>query len=76
MAVGGVVVDAVAPVGPAAQAGHIGLGSGFIQKDKAAYIDPGQDFLPIGAGPLDVFAVLLAGPECLFLYVRPRSFKA
>lgn len=76
MAMGGVVVHALTPCGPAAQAGHVGFGAGLIQEDQAMDGGPGQGVFPIGSGPPYVFAILFTGPECLFLYVRPSSAKA
>ena len=60
----------------AAQARQIGLGPGLVQKDQSGRIEARLPALPEAARPGDVGAVLLAGPECLFLYVSPSFWRA
>ena len=61
---------------PAAQAGQVGLGTRFIQKDQPGRVKTGLPAPPEAARPGDVGTVLLTGTECLFLYVRPNFSKA
>lgn len=56
---------------PAAQARHVGLGSGFIQEDQFCRIQPGLATFPFSADLRYVRPILFAGAECLFLYVIP-----
>jgi hypothetical protein len=51
---------------PAARAGHVGFGPGFINKDKARWVNPGLVFFPAKAAPGDVGAVLLGGEQGFF----------
>ena len=53
------------------QAGQVGFGPRFIQKDQLGRVQPRLLFPPAPPRPGDVGAILLAGTECLFLYVRP-----
>ena len=53
------------------QPGHVGFGPRFVQEDQAGRIQSRLLPNPAAAGPADVGAVLFAGPENLFLYVRP-----
>src|SRR5271154_7543838 len=55
---------------PSTEAGHIGLGTRFIQKDQLGGVESRLPFAPEPARPGDVRAVLFAGAECLFLYVN------
>ena len=55
----------------AAETGEIGLGARFIQKDQLGRIKARLLFAPAPTRPGDVGTVLLAGAECLFLYVSP-----
>jgi hypothetical protein len=58
---------------PAAQTGHVGLGSAFIEKGKPPRLQPALPPLPALPCETDVFAVLLGCAERLFLYVSPMS---
>jgi hypothetical protein len=61
---------------PTTQAGQVGLGTGFVQKDQPGRVKTGLSAPPEPARPGDVRTVLLAGAECLFLYVSPNFSKA
>lgn len=54
-----------------AETGQVGLGARFIQKDQPGRVQPRLPLAPETARPRDVGTVLLAGAECLFLYVSP-----
>ena len=56
---------------PPAAAGQIGLGTGFIQKDQLGRVKARLPPPPAVPRPGDVWTVLLAGTESLFLYVSP-----
>jgi hypothetical protein len=56
---------------PAASAGQVGLGTRFIQKDQPGRVKARLPLAPQLARPGDIGTVLLAGAECLFLYVNP-----
>ena len=58
------------------QAGQIGLGTGFVQKDQPGRVKTCLPTPPEPARPGDVRTVLLTGAECLFLYVSPNFSKA
>lgn len=51
---------------PAAQPGHVGLGPGLVNEDKAARVDPVLMPLPACAAAAHVRAVLLLGELGLF----------
>ena len=51
---------------PAMCARHIGLRPCLIDEDEAPWIEPQLDFLPQGAAPRDVGAILLAGEKRFF----------
>ena len=55
----------------AAETGEVGLGTRFIQKDQRGRVKTRLLFAPAPTRPGDVWTVLLAGAECLFLYVSP-----
>lgn len=57
--------------GTSAQTGQVGLGARFIQKDQPGRIEARLPLAPEPARPRDVWTVLFAGAECLFLYVSP-----
>jgi hypothetical protein len=59
-----------------AQAGQVGLGTGFVQKDQPGRVKTCLPAPPEPACPGDVGAILLTGAECLFLYVSPNFSKA
>jgi len=61
----------LAPLGPPAQPGHIGLGTGFIQKNQPGRVERRLLPAPVPARPDNVGPVLFAGTESLFLYVSP-----
>ena len=71
MAMWGAGMDALAPGRTTAQTGEIGLGPRFVQKNQLGRVQARLPFAPEPAGPGDVGTVLLAGAECLFLYVNP-----
>ena len=52
--------------GASARAGHVGLGPGLINKNKAGWINPGLVFFPAQAAPGDVGAILLGGEQGFF----------
>ena len=60
----------------AAQAGQVGFGTGFVQKDQPGRVKTGLLAPPEPARPGDVRTVLLTSAECLFLYVSPNFSKA
>ena len=64
-------MDSLALEGPATPTGHVGLGSRFIQKDQFGRVEARLPLPPAAARPRNVRTVLLAGTECLFLYVNP-----
>ena len=64
-------VDALSARGATPQAGQVGLGARFVEKDQPGGVEAGLAPPPRPARPRDVGAVLLAGPERLFLYVSP-----
>lgn len=64
-------VNALALERAPAEAGQVGLGARFIQKDQPRRIEARLPPAPEPTRPRDVWTVLLAGAECLFLYVRP-----
>ena len=53
--------EGLAATAPAARADHVGLGPGFINKNKTGWVNPGLVFFPAEAAPGDVEAVLLGG---------------
>ena len=56
---------------PAAQAGHVGLGPGFVDEDQSPGIDEALIGAPSSAVAAYVRAILLACDEGLFLNVTP-----
>ena len=54
-----------------AEAGQVGLRARFIQKDQPGRVKARLPLAPETPRPRDVWTVLLAGTECLFLYVSP-----
>ena len=71
MTVRGLGMDSCALGRATAQTGQVGFGPRFIQKNQLGRIEARLPAAPEPAGPGDVGAVLLAGAECLFLYVKP-----
>ena len=71
MAVWGAGMDSLALGRTTAETGEIGFGPRFIQKDQLGRVQARLPLPPETTGPRDVGAVLLAGAECLFLYVNP-----
>jgi len=67
----GMGVHALALERPSAEAGEVGFGPRFVQKDQFGRVQTRLLLAPKPPRPGDVGAVLLAGAECLFLYVRP-----
>jgi len=57
--------------GAPAETGQVGLGTRFIQKDQLGRVEARLPLAPEATRPRDVGTVLLAGAECLFLYVSP-----
>ncbi len=76
VSVRGAALHARAPQGAAAQAGHVRFRGRFVEEDEPRGIQPALPPLPRPAGLGDVGPVLLAGPECLFLYVSPIFARA
>ena len=64
-------MDAFAFGCPPAEAGQVGFGPRFIQKDQLGRVKACLPLAPAAPRPGDVWTVLLAGTECLFLYVNP-----
>ena len=58
------------------QACQIGLGPGLVQKDQSGRVKARLPPPPEAARSGNVGPVLLTGPECLFLYVRPIFSRA
>lgn len=71
MAAGGAGVTANAARGAPAQAGHVRLGTTFIEEDEPRRIEAALPPPPLPARPGDVGPVLFTGAECLFLYESP-----
>jgi len=69
-------VDPLTPQRAPAQAGQIGFGPRFVQENQFGRVPAALPTPPGAARPRNVRTVLLAGPECLFLYVSPIFFKA
>ena len=61
----------LASLGPPAQPSHVGLGTGFIQKNQPGRVARRLLPTPVPARPDNVRPVLFAGTESLFLYVSP-----
>ena len=66
-------MEALPTPGTAPQASHVGLGPAFIEEDKPPRFDATLLAFPASARLAEVFAILLGGPERLFLYVSPMS---
>ena len=64
-------MDSFALEGAAAQAGEVRLGTRFVQKDQLGRVKARLPLAPEATCPGDVWTILLAGAECLFLYVNP-----
>ena len=64
-------MDSMAPQRTSIEPGEIGFGPRFVQKDQPGRIQTRLSFLPKPPCPGDVRTFLLAGMECLFLYVKP-----
>lgn len=64
-------LDALALGRTPTKPGQVSLGPRFIQKDQLGRVEARLLLAPESACPGDVWTVLLAGAECLFLYVRP-----
>jgi len=71
MTMRGLGMDSLALGCATAQASEVGFGPRFIQKNQLGRIEARLPPAPEPTGPGDVGAVLLAGAECLFLYVKP-----
>ena len=71
MALWGPGRDALALGRATTQTSQVGFSARFIQKYQLGRVEARLSFAPETTGPGDVGAVLLAGPECLFLYVNP-----
>jgi len=66
-------MDALPSRGAAPQTGHVCFRPRFVQEYQAGRIEGPAQRLPLLPGLCNVRAVLLAGPERLFLYVRSMS---
>ena len=75
MAVRGAGVDALALGRTPAEPRQVGFGSRFVQEDQLGRVPARLLFAPAPACPDDVGTGLLAGAECLFLYVSPIFAK-
>ena len=53
------------------QTSQVGFGSRLIQKDQLGRVKAPLALAPEPTRPRDIRTVLLAGAECLFLYVSP-----
>lgn len=71
----GAGVDALALGRTSAEPGQVGFGSRFVQENQLRRVPAGLLFAPSPARPDNVGTVLLAGAECLFLYVSPIFAK-
>ena len=58
--------ERLAAAAPAARAGYVGFGPGFVNKNKTRWINPGLVFFPAEAASGDVGAVLLGGEQGFF----------
>jgi len=63
-------VDPLSAAGTPAQPGQVGFRPRFVEEDQAGRIEADLLPAPRPAGLRNVGAGLLAGVECLFLYVR------
>ena len=59
---------------PPAQTGHVG--PAFVDEDETRRVQSSLEPAPLPAGLQDIGAVLLAGAERLFLYVRSMDARA
>ena len=66
-------MNAFSAWGTSPQTGHIGFGSRLVYEHQSRRIKAPLPLMPRLARLRYVLAVLLARPECLFLYVRPMS---
>ena len=64
-------MGSLTPMRTAAETGEVRPGTRFIQKDQPGRIKARLLFPPAATRPCEVGTVLLAGAECLFLYVSP-----
>ena len=64
-------MDSLALERAPAEAGQVCLGTRFIQKDQSGRVKARLPLAPETTRPRDIWPVLLAGAECLFLYVIP-----
>ena len=64
-------MDSLALERAPAEAGQVCLGTRFIQKDQSGRVKARLPLAPETTRPRDIWPVLLAGAECLFLYVSP-----
>ena len=60
-------MEALPTPGAAPQAGHVGLSPAIVEDDKPPRFDAAVLVLPPSARLAEVFAILLGGPERLFL---------
>jgi hypothetical protein len=75
VAVGSAGVDTLSARSATAQTGQVGFGARFVQEDQPGRVEAGLPPPPRTARPDNVRTVLFAGPESLFLYVRPIFFR-
>ena len=71
VAVGCVVDQALAPLTPAVEAGHVGGGTCLVQEDEALAVHVALTDPPALTLARHVRTVLLGCPQALFLCVRP-----
>ncbi len=69
-------MDTLSPLSAPTKPGQIRLGSRLIQKDQPGGIEAPLSPLPTSPGPCDIRTLLLAGMQCLFLYVSPNLSSA
>jgi hypothetical protein len=60
----------------APQARHVRFRARFVDKDELGWVEPALALFPLPPGFGDVGAVLFAGPQRLFLYVRSKATRA
>ena len=69
-------MHALATAGAPTQPGHVGFRPALVDEDESLRIEAPLESAPLLAGLENVRAVLLAGTERLFLYVKPMAASA
>lgn len=75
VSVRGAGVQTLPTQGAPAQPGQVGFRARFVEEDEPRRVEAGLPLPPPPTRPGDVRAVLFAGPECLFLNVRPIFWR-